>query len=48
MAGTHTERPSGELSQGGDLDGGEWAQDGFDARQEGEGFIEGNSAVEVD
>ena len=33
---------------GGDLDGGERTQDGFGARQEGGGFVEGNSVVEVD
>ena len=30
------------------MDGGESTQDGFGARQEGRGFVEGNSVVEVD
>ena len=33
---------------GGDLNGGELTQDRFGARQEGKGFVEGNSVVEVD
>ena len=38
----------GAFWEGGDLDGGERTQDGFGARQEGGGFVERNSVVEVD